>query len=429
MPIKTSNNFIRVIFLFISVIFFACNESSEHKTTINFWAMGSEAENLNRIVAKFEDDNPGIKIIVQQIPWSAAQEKLITAYASDNTPDACQLGNTWVPQFVALNAIENLNSWIESSKVIKRKNYFKGIWDTNVIDSSTYGIPWYIDTRVLFYRTDILSKAGYNHPPETWQQLFDAAKKIKELYDGDKNRFGIFLPSNEWAPAVIFGLQNHAKLLTENNTRANFNSEKFKDAFSYLIKFYKSKLSPFGVSQVTNVYQAFKENYFAMYISGPWNIKEFKKWMTGKLKDKWMTAALPSPDNNYPGVSLAGGSSLVMFHQSKHKNEVWKFFEFLSHPKNQVKFYKLTDDLPAVRAAWNDSTLMNDPYMKAFYKQFQKVVAMPKIPELEQIVSSKLIQYLEYAARDVMSVDEALKNLDKDADRILEKRRWLLNKK
>ena len=107
-------------------------------------------------------------------------------------------------------------------------------------------------------------------------------------------------------------MQNGAEILKDNNTYGNFSSEKFAEAFTYLINFYKENLTPLGVSQVTNVYQAFAEEYFSMYISGPWNISEFKKWMTGDLKDKWMTAALPGPDENTKGVSLAGGSSLVI---------------------------------------------------------------------------------------------------------------------
>ena len=64
--------------------------------------------------------------------------------------------------------------------------------------------------------------------------------------------------------------------------------------------------------------------------------------------------------------------------------------------------------------------------MKAFYEQFLVVKATPKIPEWEQIAFSKIQQYAELASRDVMSVDEALKALDDDVNRILEKRRWLM---
>ena len=123
--------------------------------------MGVEGENVVKLVPEFEKRNPGIKIKVQQIPWTAAHEKLITAFASETLPAVFMVGNTWIPEFVELNAVEPLNLFLKSSG-IKKENYFDGIWDANVIDSVVYGIPWYVDTRVLFYRKDILAKAGYN---------------------------------------------------------------------------------------------------------------------------------------------------------------------------------------------------------------------------------------------------------------------------
>ncbi len=410
-----------ILILFTS---FSCSKNEKGVTTIKFWAMGAEAEFLIKLIPEFEKENPGIKVHVQQMPWTAAQEKLITAVASDNTPDLCQLGNTWIPQFSSLNSITPMNKWIEKSASIKKENFFEGIWDTNIIDSIVYGIPWYVDTRVLFYRKDIFQRAGYDHSPKTWEELFDLSRKIKALFPNE-DKYAIYLPTNEWAPFVIFGLQAGSDILKEKNTRGDFNSKEFKEAFNYLVKFHKERLAPIGISQVTNVYQAFADEYFSMYISGPWNIPEFKKWMKGDLTDKWSTAPLPAYKDNYPGVSLAGGSSLVIFNNSQHKEEAWKLIEYLSRPHIQIEFYKLLNDLPSIKEAWNDPILKDDPYMKAFYEQFFHVVATPKVPEWEQIAFSKVQQYAELAARNALTVDEALKQLDNDVDRILEKRRWL----
>lgn len=416
------------LFVLLYLLFYSCAGQKNGSTEIDFWVMGAEGEYVQKLIPEFEKRNPHIKVRVQMIPWTAAQEKLITAYASDNTPDAFQLGNTWVPQFVALNAIENLDPWLNKTDKIKKENYFDGIWDTNIIEGSLYGIPWYIDTRVLFYRKDVLRKAGFNKPPQTWDELYILSKRIKEN-NGDSEKFAVYIPTNEWAPFIIFALQAKSDLLKDNNCYGNFKGKKFKKAFEYLIRFHKENLAPTGISQVTNVYQAFAEEYFSMYISGPWNIKEFKKWMKDDLKDKWMTAPLPGPNESTPGVSLAGGSSLVISKNSEKKEYVWKLFEYLSEPETQIKFYHLLYDLPAVKEAWEDSTLKNDPFMKAFYSQFHHVAATPKIPEWEQIAFAKLQQYAEIAARGVMTIDEALESLDHDVDKILEKRRWLLSKK
>lgn len=421
---KISKNFYWILSAFILFLSLSCSNNTDERT-VKFWAMGAEAEYLTKLVPEFEKRNPGIKIKVQQIPWTAAQEKLVTAFASDNTPDACQLGNTWVPQFAALNAIIPLDQLINYSDKLKKENYFDGIWETNVIDNKVFGIPWYIDTRIMFYRKDVFEKAGYSNPPKTWRELLDLCKKIKAFHPNEE-KYAIYLPTNEFAPFIIFGMQAGSSILKDNDTRGNFNGKEFREAFRFLTDFHKQKLAPMGISQVTNVYQAFAEQYFSIYISGPWNIPEFKKWMKGELSDKWMTAPMPGYATEYPGGSLAGGSSLVIFKDSKYKEEVWKFFEYLSEKSTQIEFYKLLNNLPAVKQAWEDPIFKDDPYMQAFYLQFMNVKATPKIPEWEQIAFSKVQQYAEYAARGVMSVDEALKNLDNDVDRILEKRRWMI---
>lgn len=419
-----SRNFYLLIILSGLLLLLSCSEKDDKEVVIKFWAMGSEAEQITKILPEFEQKYPGIKVKVQQIPWTAAQEKLITAFASDNTPDICQLGNTWIPQFAALNAIIDLSEFIAKSKIIKPEYFFSGVWETNIIDNKIYGIPWYVDTRLMFYRKDVFQKAGFNEPPKNWKELYQLCKKIKDLND-DKEKYPIFIPTNEWNTFIIFGLQAGAELLKENNTLGNFNSKEFKESFDFLIKFHKENLTPLGMMQVTNVYQAMAEEYISIYFSGPWNIPEFKKWMIGNLSDKWSTAPMPGYKNEYPGLSLAGGSSLVIFKNSKYKNEVWKLIEFLSEPEMQLKVYKLTNNLPSVINAWKDSSLSEDIYMKAFYLQLQNVVPTPKIPEWEQIVYSKLQQYAEFAARGVITTEEALIKLDEDVNRILEKRRWM----
>jgi multiple sugar transport system substrate-binding protein len=412
----------------VLVILISCSKENESEKTIKFWAMGAEAEYVTKLVPEFERLNPGIKVKVQQVPWTAAQEKLVTAFASDNTPDACQLGNTWVPQFAALNAILPLDEFIKTTDQINKEKYFDGIWETNVIDNQAFGIPWYMDTRVMFYRKDVFERAGYKNPPKSWAEFLDLSKKIKALYPKEE-KFAVYLPTNEWAPFVMFGMEAGSSLLKNENTLGNFSSKEFNEAFKFLTDFHKHKLAPEGISQVTNVYQAFQQEYFNIYISGPWNIPEFKKWMTGNLEDKWMTAPMPGYTNNYPGVSLAGGSSLVIFKNSKYKKEVWKFFEYLSQAHTQIEFYKMLNNLPSVKEAWDNPIFRDDPYMLAFYTQFTNVRATPKIPEWEQIAFAKVQQYAELAARNSMSVDEALKNLDKDVNRILEKRRWIVEQK
>ena len=414
------------LFLLLSIIT-ACQSPTGSKTAVKFWAMGAEGEHVQKLMPEFYRRYPGIEVKIQGIPWTAAHEKLLTAYAGNSLPDLCQLGNTWIPEFNLLNALENLNARLANATTIKRENYFPGIWVTNVIDSAVFGIPWYVDTRLLFYRKDILAQAGYKNPPRTWDEWFEVSKKIKQL-PGAREKYALLLPTNEWTPFVLTGLQTGSLLLKEENRYGNFSGAQFSRAFSFLMQFYRDKLAPVGVTQVTNIYQGLAEGFFAMYITGPWNIGEFQRRLPAALQDQWMTAPMPGPDANTPGVSLAGGSSLVMFKNSTKKTEAWKLIEYLSEASQQLKFYKITGDLPAVRAAWKDTAFINNVYIQAFYQQLEHVVPTPMIPEWEQI-AMKVQQYAEAASGEHLSVTEALQALDREVDIILEKRRWILSRK
>ena len=179
---------------------------------------------------------------------------------------------------------------------------------------------------------------------------------------------------------------------------------------------------------MANLYQEFARGSFAMYVSGPWNLGEFAARMPDSLKDAWDTAPLPGPTGPESGVSTAGGSSLVLFRASRHQAEAWRWIEFLSRPESQRKFFHISGDLPARREAWDDSTLASNPRALAFRTQFERVKPTPLVPEWEQI-ATRLQERAEAAIRGASSDDSALVQLDRDVDKILEKRRWILERK
>ena len=109
-----------------------CGRRDDPHGPLDFWAMGREAEVVAELLPAFQARHPGIEVRVQQLPWTAAHEKLLTAYAGDAMPDLCQLGNTWLPEFGALDALEPLDARV-AAPASPRDDYFAGILDTNVM--------------------------------------------------------------------------------------------------------------------------------------------------------------------------------------------------------------------------------------------------------------------------------------------------------
>jgi multiple sugar transport system substrate-binding protein len=411
-----------VVALLVVAFGTACGSSSAGETVLRFWAMGREGEVVAELVRDFERTHPGIRVNVQQLPWTAAHEKLLTAFAGGTLPDLCQLGNTWIPEFVAIDALAPLDRHVATSAVVDAGDYFAGIWDTNRIDGALYGIPWYVDTRLLFYRRDQLRQAGFAAPPSSWDEWRRMLATLARA--GGAERHAILLPLNEIEPLLALALQHDDPLLRDGGRWGNFRSAGFRRALGFYLEMFQRGWAPL-VSQaaVANVWTAFGRGDFAFYVSGPWTIGELTRRVPPAQQDAWTTGPLPGPDG--PGASIAGGSSLVVFRSSRHQAAAWQLVEFLSQPSVQRRFHALTGDLPPRRATWNDAGLVNDVHARAFRAQLERVQPTPKVPEWERIATA-VRQVAERAVHGKLSADEAVTELDARADRILEKRRWLL---
>lgn len=400
----------------------ACSRGDD--ATVRFWAMGREGEVVAELLQEFQREQPGIRLRIEQLPWSAAHEKMLTAFAGNATPDLAQMGNTWLPEFVALGALEPLDARARAVDGVDRADYFAGIWDTNVVGGTLYGLPWYVDTRVLFYRRDLLAQAGHAAPPRSWgewkQQLLD----IKRLVGPD--RYAVLLPLNEYDPLVALALQQSDPLLREGGRWGNFRSAGFQRTLDFYLSMYTQQLAPPATSnEVANVWNEFARGYFSFYITGPWNIGEFKRRLPAALQGEWATAALPGPQG--PGASIAGGSSLALFARSPRKAAAWQVVRYLSRPAVQQRFHAMTGNLPPRRSAWKGEELQRDPYTAAFGDQLERVRPVPQVPEWERIATEMRV-VLESVVHGDLPAARAPEELDRRADRILEKRRWMLDR-
>lgn len=401
-----------------------CARSNDPREVVTFWAMGFEGEVVAQLIPEFERTHPGIRVELQQLPWTAAHEKLLTAYAGDSTPDLCQLGNTWIPEFALLDALEPLDERLRGSAAIDVPDYFQGIWDTNVIDGRVYGVPWYVDTRLPYYRRDLLQAAGIAAPPQTWAEWRVAMAALKKL--AGPERYAILLPLNEFEPLVALALQQSEPLLRDGGRRGNFRSAGFKRTLAFYLEMFEKRWAPpVTNTQISNVWDEFDRGFYAFYISGPWNIAEFKKRIPAARQQEWMTMPLPGPDG--PGASIAGGSSLVLFRASQHKEAAWKLLEYLSDVRTQARFQALTGDLPPRRAVWKNPSLADDPYARAFLEQLERVKPTPKVPEWERI-ATEIRLVAEQMVNGRLTVEQAAADLDRRTDAILEKRRWMLDR-
>lgn len=402
-----------------------CTRRDPGKAYVRFWSFGREGEVAAELIQDFLVEHPRINVEVQKLPLISLHEKLLTAYAGDTLPDICQLGNTWIPEFAALDALEPLDDRVRTSSVVDRADYFDGIFESNRVDGALYGVPWYVDTRLLYYRRDLLKQAGFDAPPRTWDEWSQMLAAIKAQVGRD--RYSVLLPINEYEPLLVLALQQPEEVLRDGGRHGNFRSEGFRRALGYYDEMFKREWAPrMSNTQISNVWDEFGHGLFSFYISGPWNIAEFKKRLPAQLQDQWMTAPMPGPEG--PGASSAGGASFVIFRSSQVKDEAWQLAQYLSHPKTQERFYQLTGNMPPRKSTWLLPDLAQSPYARAFHEQLDRVRSPPKVPEWERIGTEMRLMG-ERVVQNQSSIDEAVADLDRKVDAILEKRRWMLDRR
>lgn len=386
---------------------------------LRFWAMGNEGLVADTLLQGFRRERPDVPVVVEQLPWTAAHEKLLTAYAGDATPDVAQLGNTWLPEFVALRALAPLDERVAASR-LPVDDYYAGIWATNRVGGRLWGVPWYVDTRLLYYRADLLAQAGHAAPARTWDGWLVQLRDVKRLVGPD--RYAALLPVNEYEPLLALALQQPEPLLRDDGRWGHFRGEGFRRTLDYYLNLFRERLAPpSSNTQISNVWNEFARGYFSFYISGPWNLAEFAQRLPRELQHAWRTAPLPGPAG--PGASIAGGASLAVFAASRRPDDAWALVEYLSRDAVQRRFRELTGNLPPRRSAW--AALAADERSAAFGEQLERVRPVPQVPEWERI-ATELRLLVEQVVLGRMPAADLPAEMDRRADAMLEKRRWML---
>lgn len=241
-------------------------QAADNRKPLVVWAMGEEGKKIAVMARRFEDLNPGAKVETQAIPWEAAHAKLLTAVVGGIPPDVSQLGTTWMAEFAAMGALENLTDRAAGSTTAHPDAFFPGSLHTCEVDGVLYGVPWYVDTRVLFYRTDLLASVGYPDPPATWEELKDAARKLAARKSPNGKRlYGISLGSRGWAELMTAVWQNGGDPLKPSDPA-------YREAMAYYRSFFQEKLAPAKEGADVDLFHAFRTGYLPMFISGPWMV-------------------------------------------------------------------------------------------------------------------------------------------------------------
>jgi multiple sugar transport system substrate-binding protein len=372
-------------------------------TTLKVWVMGDDGSNFKTVVKDFTAST-NITVDVQAIPWDQVTAKLTTAVASGNGPDVMQVGLSQLGDFQKAGALADLSSSIGGYPNLASGNFLDAV-STDKLNPAgkVLSVPWISDTRVLFYRTDILAAQGIATPPTTWTQLKDDATKLATR---GKDKYGYYIPQWDAPLPVEFTWQAGGDVV-DSSGKVNLDTPEFQQAVDFYLSFYTDKVVP--TASDFDQTQGFISGSAPMLISGPYLAKSIGD-QAPQLSGKWGVSVLPSDKT---GTSLFAGSDLGVFSKSTKVDAALKLLNFMSEPATQLKWYQLNGDLPTVKAALNDPSMASDPNVKVYVQQLSDSKLLPITSTFDPI-SQKMLDALNQIALKGANEQATLAKLNQD---------------
>ncbi|MGI5175212.1 extracellular solute-binding protein [Dactylosporangium sp. CA-152071] len=367
--------------------------------SLEVWTMGDKGKAMTDLAAEFTKET-GIGVDVQSIPWKNARDKMSTAIASGDGPDVVQVGLSFLAEFADAGALLDLSAKLSAYPDLDPAKFFPASAETMKVADKTVGVPWISDTRVMFYRTDVLQASGYSKAPATWEELTAAATKLTARGDGN---FGFGINTDDQFLPIILTWAAGGEVGGAGGG-INFDTPEFRRALEYERSFFTGGLTPKKAQPDPDMVQGFKTGKIPMFMSGPYMATLLEK-QAPELNGKWAVAPMPKDKSS---TSLMAGSNLSVFHKSARTDDAMKFIAFLARKETQERWYKATNDLPARQDALEALRGAGDRNLAVYYDQMTNAKIVPQV-KAWGAVAPEMVRAVQTACIGNGSVDDALK--------------------
>ncbi len=349
--------------------------SSSGPVTIQYAALVDNTGEQTAEINKFNQMNAGkIKVQYVQLPPIATDQysKFVTAFQSGSaTPDVVHIDVTWPAQFATPGWLAPLDQYVSSSYL---SQFWPSAASVGKVNGHVYGIQRYMDIGMLYYRTDLVQKYGGGTPPQTRDDMQAMATKILAGEAGNGVKYGYLLPGkkieaivDEWLE-FIWGAGGNIG----QPGNLNVSGSTQVAALQYMHDLiYTLKLAPSGTDTYdTNAILSLFQNGLAPFMRN-WTFayalanNPAKSKVAGKVS---VTTTLATPGNS--GHGCTGGWVLAINANSQHKDEAWKFIDYMLSKDTQTSL-SMNAGLVSSRP-----DVVNDPAVQAKVPYFKQLATI-----------------------------------------------------
>jgi multiple sugar transport system substrate-binding protein len=392
-------------------------------------------EDMDAILARFKEQNPGIDVQVEILDWASALNRITNAANSGTGPDVFQLGTTYTASISDIGSLLSLDGLLaqkggDSIFVPAVRPYMKPL----TADSVT-SFPWFVDVRPIFYRTDVFAKVGLK-PEEVfanWDSYREGLKRIRDAkvsIDGQKVEPLGLAGKNDWN--VVHNIYpwivgNGGAIVNDLGDSVFLDDEKSIQGVLTFVRLIRDGLTP----------KAYLEKNTAQ-VSAEFDQGRIATWQetSSKLVYLERPAEMGGVSNSTAAHNFAtalppagpagrklfiGGSNLAIFRSSKNKEAAKKLITYLTtDPEAVLDFCKASGMAPALNKVFDLAYFAQDPNRKLYKELVSAGKPYPAVPywgELEtSILNTKFCNIFDIASEvNGPYSDDAVRSELKDA--------------
>jgi len=307
------------------------------------------------LIGRFEAEHPGAKVKLQAVSWTDINQKVTTLISTNQAPDILNLD-----AYANFAADELLVPAEEILSPQTQDDFIEQFAENGKLDGTQYGIPFVGSVRGLFYNKEIFREAGVDGPPETWDELREAAKKIEAT---GETGYGMPLgPEEAQAEFSLFMWGNGGDWVDGDtwtiSRPENVEALQFLDELANADEV--TQPNP-GTTNRTDLWKVFGAGKIGMVMGSnfyPVLLKE----QNPKLD--YDVAPVPVNGSNEP-VTLGVEDYLMAFNTSEHKPVVKAFMDFVYAQENYGRFIDTEGFLPVTKSV-SEQVAAEDPQQKLF---------------------------------------------------------------
>ena len=336
------------------------DSSSGGKTKIRFatWDVAEDVDKQQELVDKFNEEHDDIEVTLEAY-GSDFDTKISAGMGSGDTPDVMYMWN--YPAYY--DGLEPLDDYIAEEGDEYKSNFYDTLWDYNMMEGSTYGIPVGFTTHCLFYNKDIFDEAGVEYPTAdwTWDDLQAAAKTISEKTDAKGFSFQMKPDPYDFE---MYLWSNGTSYCDENGEMDGYiNSEESQEVFQM---FQDMEKDEYATSTEGDGTDEFRAGSTAMYVYGSWAINTLNE----DGVNYGVTTIPAFADAGQDSVSILSSSGLSMSKDSEHKDAAWEFIKYWTN--EECNKARIGTELPVLNTVVESEGIMDQEEYAPFYTMLEQ---------------------------------------------------------